>query len=78
VSEDVLVWNGRTADPAPSKRVTRPGLEEAAGQGFEPQRDWRGAEAGAAPTEPHGQVTAAARGARERIGESRLNPQIAQ
>jgi hypothetical protein len=33
VSEDVLVWNGRAADPAPSKRVAGRGLEDAAGQG---------------------------------------------
>ena len=33
MSEDVLVWNGRADDPAPSKRVADRGLEDAAGQG---------------------------------------------
>jgi hypothetical protein len=33
VSDDVLVWNGRAADPAPSKRVADRGLEGAAGKG---------------------------------------------
>ena len=33
MSEDVLVWNGRASDPAPSKRVAGRGLEDASGQG---------------------------------------------
>jgi hypothetical protein len=32
VSEDVLVWNGRAAEPAPSKREAFVGVDEHAGQ----------------------------------------------
>ena len=32
MSGEVLVWNGRAADPAPSEREALVGLEEVAGQ----------------------------------------------